>query len=314
MNKPAFARIYGLVARGTRKAVVFRRGPSKQVLLLSWDLERDELFPGQWLKGRIYERRSDLSPDGSKLVYFAANQHPPVYTWTAVSNPPWLTARHFFPKGDTWGGGGLFETDRLLRLNHGIDPALAETPADQKAKRLPRYMRNEEAGHNRLTGAGLNFGDLKITGFDKSGGKGEDEPILARRLKRDGWTASDILPDGVLNAERDKALFVKSRPLVRTKKSPKSAFSLCVVLHGPHEKNGAWNIETAHLIGSDGKVSKGFGRIDWADFDHNGDVLFSQTGCLYRLSVSAAQRGDIEQASVVADLNDHKFEERVAPY
>jgi cytochrome bd-type quinol oxidase subunit 2 len=28
---------------------------------------------GQWLKGRIYERRSDLSPDGKHLIYFAMN-------------------------------------------------------------------------------------------------------------------------------------------------------------------------------------------------------------------------------------------------
>ena len=39
-------RLYALVARQARRALVFRRGPSKQVLLLSWDLEREVVRKG----------------------------------------------------------------------------------------------------------------------------------------------------------------------------------------------------------------------------------------------------------------------------
>src|SRR5688572_25493249 len=53
-------------------AVIFRRGPSKYVEVIRWDLERDVFVRGQWFRGRIYDRRSDLSPDGELLVYFAA--------------------------------------------------------------------------------------------------------------------------------------------------------------------------------------------------------------------------------------------------
>ena len=113
------ARLYALIAREARKAVVFRRGPSKSVLLLAWDLENDTLTPGQWLRGRIYERRCDLSPDGELLAYFAANQREPLYSWTAVSRPPYLTALALWPKGDCWGGGGLFRHERTLALNRG---------------------------------------------------------------------------------------------------------------------------------------------------------------------------------------------------
>src|SRR5215469_5959559 len=101
---PNSARIYGLVARSTRRAVLFRRGPSRRVRLLSWNLETDEIDAGQWLKARIYERRCDLSPSGEKLVYFAANFRKPFYSWTAISRPPYFTALAFWPKGDCWGG------------------------------------------------------------------------------------------------------------------------------------------------------------------------------------------------------------------
>ena len=54
---------------------------------------------GQWFKGRIYEKRCDLSPDGTKLIYFAQkintrtlNDPKYSYAWTAISRPPYLTA------------------------------------------------------------------------------------------------------------------------------------------------------------------------------------------------------------------------------
>src|SRR6478672_9219653 len=114
-------RIFGIVARKRRRAVLFRRGPSNQVLLLSWALDSERIVPGQWLKGRIYERRCDLSPSGELLAYFAAKHRGDPPTWTAVSKPPFLTALAFFPKRDAWGGGGLFETETQLLVNHRVE-------------------------------------------------------------------------------------------------------------------------------------------------------------------------------------------------
>ena len=67
------ARIHAILAREAPKAVVFRRGPSGQVCTLGWDLETDTFTMGQWLKGRIYEYRSDLSPNGEFMIYFATD-------------------------------------------------------------------------------------------------------------------------------------------------------------------------------------------------------------------------------------------------
>src|SRR5688500_14144217 len=118
------ARIFGILARRQPVAVLFRRGPSRWVQLVRWDTSRDVFERGQWFHGRIYERRSDLSPDGSLLVYFAQKitarslqDREYTYAWTAVSRPPYFTALALWPKGDCWHGGGTFGEDRDILLN-----------------------------------------------------------------------------------------------------------------------------------------------------------------------------------------------------
>jgi len=114
------ARVHIVLRQECGKAIIIRRGPSNHVCSIGWDLETDELQLGQWLKGRIYERRCDLSPDGRHWIYFAMNgrwHEPSQGSWTAVARWPWLKAVQFFPKGDCWGGGGLFTGPRQLWLN-----------------------------------------------------------------------------------------------------------------------------------------------------------------------------------------------------
>lgn len=114
----ASARTFGLVAAKARTAVVFRRGPTKQVQMLRWDLASDEVMPGQWLSGRIYDGRCGLSPNGRLVVYFAGKFKTKLGTFTAVSRPPYFTALALWPDGSTHGGGGFFEGDRRLILHY----------------------------------------------------------------------------------------------------------------------------------------------------------------------------------------------------
>jgi hypothetical protein len=107
------------MARKSKTAVIFRRGPSKWVQLIRRDTGSDTFEPGQWFHGRIYEKRGDLSPDGSLLVYFAQKisartlkDKEYTYAWTAISKPPYLTALALWPKADCWDGGGLFLSPR----------------------------------------------------------------------------------------------------------------------------------------------------------------------------------------------------------
>lgn len=85
--------------------------------LIGWDRSDDSFMSGQWFSERIYERRCDLSPSGNLLVYFAAKHHGPVpfdINGTVISHPPFLTELARWPKGDAWGGGGLFEDETTL--------------------------------------------------------------------------------------------------------------------------------------------------------------------------------------------------------
>lgn len=109
------ARLHVILARNERTGIIIRRGPSKSVCTILWDRKTDKFKLGQWLRGRIYERRSDLSPDGKHFIYFAMNgkwESETKGAWTAISKTPYLKAISLFAKGDCWNGGGLFMTDK----------------------------------------------------------------------------------------------------------------------------------------------------------------------------------------------------------
>lgn len=107
-------RIYCIPAAGAPIVAVFRRGPTNWSHVGRWDLGGGRYEPGAWLGGRIFPRRSDLSPDGRFLCYFA---HKPSATWShgeayvAVSKLPWLTALHAFGTCGTWTRGYHFTED-----------------------------------------------------------------------------------------------------------------------------------------------------------------------------------------------------------
>ena len=116
------ARLHVLLARDTPMGLVIRRGPSKSVATILWNRDTDDFQVGQWLKGRIYERRSDLSPDGRYFIYFAMNgkwSTESKGSWTAVSRSPYLKAIAMFPKGDCWNGGGLWTDPTTYWINGG---------------------------------------------------------------------------------------------------------------------------------------------------------------------------------------------------
>ena len=155
--------LFAIPARDGRSAAVLRRGPSKQVQLIRWWLTSDTFEDGQWFKGRIYERRCDLSPNGERFAYFAQDFGRAPGSWTAVSKPPFLTALALWPKGDCWGGGALFESETTLLLNHRPG---GESKLDSSF-RLPRQVKIKQLGDHS--------------------GWGEDDPINHYRLIRDGW-------------------------------------------------------------------------------------------------------------------------------
>ncbi len=126
-EKPT-ARLHAVFASRKPRAVILRRGPSAWYHVILWNTAQDTFEHGAWFKGRLYEERCDLSPDGELFLYFALKGS--LWTtsyegsWTAVSRPPWLYALTLWPHGSTWGGGGRFSADRevVLRGSCGAHP------------------------------------------------------------------------------------------------------------------------------------------------------------------------------------------------
>ncbi len=283
-------RLHFIVARKAPVAVVFRRGPSRQVELLKWDLTTDELVAGQWLKGRIYERRCDLSPTGEYLIYFAAKYETELRTWTAVSRPPFLTALALWPKGDAWGGGGLFDSDRRIRLNHRPDEM------------------------NLLDGFRL-APSMRIEPLGDRPGWGEDDPIHDFRLVRDGWR---LVENGAQEHEHD---YGKASPWVtfdppiqyRREVGPrKRPITLETSIKGLKERDGPWYIQTYRLLDGDESIRE-IGRADWMDAAPDGGLRLARDGRLLRLDVDTVVDWATAEFREVADLRDHRFEPRTAP-
>src|SRR5215211_8035407 len=63
-------RLFVYLAGDAPIGVVLRRGPSAWVRLSLWHTDTDEFEHGQWMRCRVYERRCDLSADGSLFASF----------------------------------------------------------------------------------------------------------------------------------------------------------------------------------------------------------------------------------------------------
>ena len=132
MSDTSPARLHILLARDSGTAVVIRRGPVQQTCLIGWNRSTDHFDIGQWAKVKIYEHRCDISPDGKHLIYFALNGFWDSETkgsWNAISKAPYLKALTLYPKGDTWGGGGLFTSNNTYWLNGCFEDASYATNA-----------------------------------------------------------------------------------------------------------------------------------------------------------------------------------------
>ena len=113
-------------------AVILRRGPTRSVKMIIWHTNTDRFEDGEWWRGRVYEDKCGLSPDGRLFVYFGYQWKPRyvpegVFAFTAVSRPPNFKPIALWPAGETWGGGGYFPDNKRLVLN---DPAVLAAFAD----------------------------------------------------------------------------------------------------------------------------------------------------------------------------------------
>jgi hypothetical protein len=258
------------------------------VLIVSWNTVDDTFECGQWLNGRIYERRCDLSPRGDLLLYFAANYHKPYYSWSAISRPPFLTALALWPKGDGWGGGGHFLSSTQIALNHR-DNEMALAPGFS----LPRWLSVEQ--------------------FGSRPGWGEDDPIWSARLQRDGWALVSY-PNKTKDDFGARVWIEFDPPETWRKPHPHwpDRYALEMSILGLKEMNGPWYL-IEHSVTREKGATEKIGRSDWADWSPSGDLLFAPSGCLFRVPCKSGVLAPIEVGVEIADFSDLEFEARKAP-
>jgi hypothetical protein len=279
---PVGARLFMILARKSHTAVIFRRGPSKWVQLIKWNTDTDRFESGQWFKGRIYERRCDLSPDGSLLVYFAQKitarsikDTEYTYAWTAVSKPPYLTALALWPKGDCWNGGGLFQTNKALVLYH------TGKVAAHPEHKPPGWLH-------------ISFSNC---------GRGEDDPLFSHRIERDGWK---LKQEWKLENLGHPKWYRTCQAEVLEKPSRNRKFTLRLE-RSIHRLNYAEEFSVMH---GERSIRTPIARASWADWDHNGRLVFCRDG---RVITTRLDSNGLGLETVLADFNASKPEALLPP-
>ena len=276
MARSVPARLHVLLASESSTAVVIRRGPTRHTAIIGWDRKTDNFNVGQWLNGRIYERRCDLSPDGRHLIYFAMNGrwHSTVQgPWTAISRAPYLKALTLYAKGDCWNGGGLFVSSNEYWLN---DAYRHEKQRDDSGlTRTERYPWREAYG-------------------------GECPGVYYVRLQRDGWTMRSAGQDG---AGGKITLFEK-----RVGEHWQLRKIAHATIHHPigkgcyYDEHELWNSRTDQTVGCP--------DWEWAEVDDS-RIVWAQDGKLFAGHLGA--RG-LDSVKELQDFNALHFERLEAPY
>ncbi len=324
------ARIHAILARKGDSAIVFRRGPSNKVAVIGWDRQHDTFTPGQWLYGRIYEYRCDLSPNGEYLIYFAAKY--------GNASPVEIKTEAYLREklgGDWW---------RMKDGSRKRDLALEEIQREHAAEfagmiagrdyhdrswtaisRAP-YLKALDLWWNGTgwNGGGLFLDDKEIClnhppkrlseslrGMDSHkfrevpppawceywGYAGECPMVYLPRLKRDGWTilkehAGGWLGEKVLPGD------------IRLQKD--------FYCSGADKEPGYGCYYERHAIrDSAGNLLLDGANWRWADYDaRRKRIVFAEHGAIY-----AWNSKDLERAPVLlCDFNDMKYERIAAPY
>jgi hypothetical protein len=269
-------RLHVLLARNASTAVVVRRGPTRHAALIGWDRNGDRFTPGQWLYGRIYERRCDLSPDGRHFIYFAMNgrwSSAAKGAWTAISRAPYLKAVSLFAKGDCWHGGGLFASRTDYWLNGGYGHEVLHEVSG--LRRVHEHPWHEGYG-------------------------GECEGVYFIRLQRDGWAMQPRAADGT------------GGHVTRFEKPAHGPWVLRKLAHATlHRTPGKSVYHDTHAL-LNAKTGQTLDLPDWEWAEVDGKrLLWAAGGCLHAGRLDAA---GLRDAMVLHDFNGMRFEPVAAPY
>jgi hypothetical protein len=190
------------------------------------------------------------------------------YAWSAISRPPYLTALALWPKGDCWHGGGLFQEDNTVVLNHKPEAAIP---------------------HPNHSPHGVNV-------ILKDGVCGEDDPLFSERLERDGWA---LKQEWKVENQGYPLMFLTHQPEIRERLSPDR--SQVIKLTRSIE---SLDYSERFAVGPSGEVNMTqMDRVSWTDWDQNGRLVFARDGSIFAGYIDG--NGDITERKLI-DLNDSK--------
>src|SRR5262249_1418970 len=121
----------------------------------------------------------------------------------------------------------------------------------------------------------------RVEPFGPYSGRGEDNPIHEALLTKNGWMCTGT---GKVTEHKFSAPLSWSfdPPEIWSKKNPvQSDLMLHSALLGIHMREGPWRVLN-HSVAQSDQTIVDLGQSDWADWDHNGDLLYGRDGCLFR--------------------------------
>jgi hypothetical protein len=274
--------------------------------MIKWQTDADTFEQGQWFKGRVYENKCDLSPDGKLFIYFVfkgsnAQKYPDYgYAWTAISKPPYFIALALWTEYGTWGGGGRFIDNKTVRISvphdsfHPDHSPLGITVLDSHSEIVVKPEPNKKDQHPQwqLITPGIdNYEEYK----QLVESKGSLEPYndwfqLSDRekgSKRDTWFTQNYTPSILRKQLGDYVLESRHFGYQMHKGDLRKYFMI-------HNQTGE-----RHLLSD----------ASWADFDQQGRLVLAKEGKLFS---GTLQNGDL-QLTELADFNANKFEPIEAP-
>jgi len=239
-------RLFVYLARRAPIGVVLRRGPSDWARLSLWHTDSDRIEHGQWMKGRVYERRSDVSADGRLFAAFvrqSGGRHAAgADSWVALSRPPYFTALAVWHVGGTYYTGAFFPEDDAVWLGF-----MKEAPPDVGA--LPSSLR---------------LSPPQPVPYIDGTGEWTERTVHFNRLLRDGWR--------LIEKEPHATLWERRHPTAPLTLSMMHVFESFNRFGGPYSVD--YTITTA-----DGTAHT-LGEATWADWDHRGRLVAARHGQL----------------------------------
>ncbi|MBS1721416.1 MAG: hypothetical protein JSS66_00250 [Armatimonadetes bacterium] len=287
--------------------------------MLLWNLDTDEVTPGQWVTSRVHTDWCDVSPNGRYLVSLLADysdRHArkvernhglsdrwAVTNWTTISRPPYFTALAVWFGGSYAGGGGWWDDDETLRF-YGFSREWKEV---------------RPAGRIRV----------KPDGFF-----GVPDPI-GQRLERKGWLPysrfqAQVSAPGMSLLEAAKELYAIASGDARDRREAIGRLlvrsiipKLEMLKPGALEKSfsgGAvhyvkvvtkrnmWPVfeSSWRIVDTEGDIVREWrdksARPQFLEVDHRGRVVFGDEGCLW--AWEDCPKG---KPKLVADLRENRF-------